>query len=228
MATSRSNLSRRFIRTAQTTATAAVAAIMLLGAAAPAHADTTPRARMPIGTWVLTKNADGHVQVVTGSDAIEIATQAQAGDPGPVVLSVQTDQAVHSLEIAGRENDPMRSQQWALDKTSFEAAWSVTRGQGVKVAVIDSGVEVGHQELQGSVLPGKDFVNPGDDGRIDPDGHGTHVAGIIAAHINNGLGIDGAAPAFTSSPCASSTRTAVAWRRMLPKASSGPPITAHG
>jgi type VII secretion-associated serine protease mycosin len=101
---------------------------------------------------------------------------------------------VHALEVAGSENDPMRSQQWALDKVSFESAWSVTSGQGVKVAVIDSGVEADHQDLAGSVLPGIDYVNPADDGRVDPNGHGTHVAGIIAAHVNNGLGIDGAAP----------------------------------
>ena len=44
------------------------------------------------------------------------------------------------------------------------------------------------------MLPGKDYVTPGSDGRIDPNGHGTHVAGIIAAHVNNALGIAGAAP----------------------------------
>jgi len=92
------------------------------------------------------------------------------------------------------ENDPLRSQQWALDKTSFEAAWSVTRGAAVTVAVIDSGVEADHQDLAGSVLPGKDYVNPSDDGRVDPNGHGTFVAGIIVAHVDNALGIDGAAP----------------------------------
>ena len=70
----------------------------------------------------------------------------------------------------------------------------MTRGRGVKVAIVDSGVEAAHQDLVGSVLPGKDYVNPADDGRIDPNGHGTHVAGIIAAHVDNGLGIDGAAP----------------------------------
>ena len=67
-------------------------------------------------------------------------------------------------------------------------------GAGVKVAVIDSGVEAAHQDLSGSVLPGKDYIDPSGDGRVDPNGHGTHVAGIIAAHVNNGLGIDGAAP----------------------------------
>jgi type VII secretion-associated serine protease mycosin len=88
----------------------------------------------------------------------------------------------------------MRPQQWALDQVSFEATWPVTRGGGIVVAVIDSGVLGNHQDLAGSVLPGKDYVQAGSDGRIDPNGHGTHVAGIIAAHVNNATGIAGAAP----------------------------------
>jgi type VII secretion-associated serine protease mycosin len=191
-----SHLNPIFTRSAQTGAAALVAAIALLGATAPAQAEVaaSSRVRIPAGAWVMTQAADGHIAVVTGRAALEVATKAADGTPGPKVLSVQPDQAVHSLELAGHENDPMRSQQWALDKTSFESAWSLTRGHGVKVAVIDSGVEVNHQELTGSVLRGKDYIDPSSEGRIDPDGHGTHVAGIIAAHINNAVGIDGAAP----------------------------------
>ena len=183
-----------FTRTAQASTTAVVSVIALVGATVPAHADAAPRVRLPAGAWVMTRTTDGQVNVVTGREALEVTTNATEGAPGPSVLSVEPDQTVHALEIAGHENDPMRSQQWALDRTSFEQAWAVTRGHGVKVAVIDSGVAVNHQELQGSVLRGIDYINPGTQGRIDPDGHGTHVAGIIAAHVNNAVGIDGAAP----------------------------------
>jgi hypothetical protein len=55
-------------------------------------------------------------------------------------------------------------------------------------------VNVHHEDLGGAVLPGIDYVNPGADGRSDPNGHGTHVAGVIAAHANNARGIAGAAP----------------------------------
>ena len=196
------NLNPIFTRSAQTGATAVVAAIALLGAAAPAHAEVAAasRVRIPAGAWVMTQGAGGHLAVVTGRAALEAATNAADGSNGPKVLSVQPDQAVHSLELAGHENDPMRSQQWALDKTSFESAWSLTRGHGVIVAVIDSGVDATHQDLTGSVLRGKDYIDPGTYGQIDPDGHGTHVAGILAAHVNNGVGIDGAAPAVRILP----------------------------
>jgi type VII secretion-associated serine protease mycosin len=64
----------------------------------------------------------------------------------------------------------------------------------VKVAVIDSGVRGDHQDLAGTVLPGIDFVSPGGNGWNDRNGHGTHVAGIIAAAANNGVGVAGGAP----------------------------------
>lgn len=180
-------------RSARRVAGAAVATLAVLGVGAPARADgpTTPPdpARdLPAHAWAVAKDADGHLHVVTGREAGELVSDAEHGRPGPELLSVQADRPVHAL------GDPMRSQQWALDRVPFEAAWTVTRGRGVVVAIIDSGVNAAHQELSGSVLPGKDYVNAGSDARIDPNGHGTHVAGVIAAHVNNGLGIAGAAP----------------------------------
>lgn len=65
-------------------------------------------------------------------------------------------------------------------------------GNGIKVAVIDSGVDYNHPELAKVYAGGKDFVNRDDD-PMDIDGHGTHVAGIIAAELN-GIGVVGAAP----------------------------------
>ena len=182
-------------RSARIASAALAAALVLCGGVGPARADDSSAVvPVPDHPWVVTQAADGRLQVFTGRDATELATRAAHGAAGPRVISVQPDEKVHALEVSGRENDPLRSQQWALDKVSFESAWSVTRGRGVKVAIIDSGVEAAHQDLVGSVLPGKDYVNPADDGRIDPNGHGTHVAGIIAAHVDNGIGIDGAAP----------------------------------
>ena len=60
------------------------------------------------------------------------------------------------------------------------------------VAIIDTGVLSTHVDLQGKVLAGYDFVN-NDSDPADDDGHGTHVAGIAAAHGNNGLGVTGVA-----------------------------------
>ncbi|WP_188306159.1 type VII secretion-associated serine protease mycosin [Streptomyces sp. CBMA123] len=79
--------------------------------------------------------------------------------------------------------DQIRDQQWALK--TFEAEthiWPISQGEGVTVAVIDSGVNSEHQDLTGQVLPGADFSGTKSDGRIDTDGHGTAMASLIAGH----------------------------------------------
>jgi type VII secretion-associated serine protease mycosin len=90
-------------------------------------------------------------------------------------------------------NDTFRSQQWALTALKAETVHSYTRGSGVTVAVIDTGVKSSHSDLSGNVLSGTDYVAPGTSAN-DENGHGTHVAGIIAALYNNSRGIAGMAP----------------------------------
>jgi subtilisin family serine protease len=96
-------------------------------------------------------------------------------------------------------NDEYFADQWGPIKISAPAAWQVgsATGFGIKVAVVDSGVDLQHEDLlcpgKLDVVPGSDFV--ASDG--DPDdglGHGTHVAGIIGACTNNETGIAGVAP----------------------------------
>jgi subtilisin family serine protease len=179
-----------FARNARVGVVAVATALALLGGSIPARAEDPDAVDLPDNAWIVTQADDGQVQVVTGDAAEAVVEREAAGAPGPEVLSVETDQAMHALGL----NDPLRSQQWALDRVAFEGAWNVTRGRNVKVAVIDSGVNGSHEDLAGSVLPGIDYVNAGGDGRSDPNGHGTHVAGVIAAHANNARGIAGAAP----------------------------------
>ena len=105
-------------------------------------------------------------------------------------------------------NDPLRSQQWGLDQVHAEAAWPTTTGSGVTVAVVDTGVDLSHPDLKANLVPGATFTgcskqNPppcgngdyrGPDGENNADEHGTHVAGIVAAIANNGVGVAGVAP----------------------------------
>jgi thermitase len=90
-------------------------------------------------------------------------------------------------------NDTYRSQQWALTALKAETVHQSTRGSGVTVAVIDTGVKSSHSDLSGNVLSGVDYVVPGTSAN-DENGHGTHVAGIVAALYNNSRGIAGFAP----------------------------------
>jgi subtilisin family serine protease len=150
-------------------------------------------------------------------------------------LAMQTGRSVYverSYQLLGPEDEPSYSQQWSLENTGqtggtpdadidASAAWGVSTGAGVVVAVVDSGVEPTHPELDGQLWanPGETLNGLDDDGNgyvddiagwdfydldNDPtpvgvsaeDAHGTLVAGVIAAEVN-GVGITGVAPDTT-------------------------------
>ena len=92
-------------------------------------------------------------------------------------------------------NDPYYPDQWALTHVGATCAWERTIGSpDVTVAVVDSGVDMQHPDLVDRLRDdGRDFVD-GDDDPSDENGHGTNVAGIIAATIDNGEGGAGLAP----------------------------------
>lgn len=87
-----------------------------------------------------------------------------------------------------------RDRQWHLDYLDIEAVHRISTGQGVVVAVVDSGVDATHPDLKGQVLPGLRSDGRSGDGRVDEDGHGTHVAAIIAGTNSGRDGVLGVAP----------------------------------
>lgn len=94
--------------------------------------------------------------------------------------------------------DAVRDAQWHLDFLKVTQAHRISQGVGVTVAVIDTGVDAGHPDLRGAVLPGTDLSGSPEgrrDGRADTDGHGTSMAGLIAARGRGGArGALGIAP----------------------------------
>ena len=104
-------------------------------------------------------------------------------------------------------SDPLAGVLWGLNNTGQSVwwrrgtpdadidapqAWAVSRGAGVVVGVVDTGVDAGHPDLASRLVPGHDFVEDDEDPQ-DGHGHGTHVAGTIAA-AENGVGVIGVAP----------------------------------
>jgi subtilisin family serine protease len=133
--------------------------------------------------------------VASPDEAAAVADQKAAdGD----LVAVDVDKPVRAST-----NDPRFNEQWAFTKVPFESAWTtVGTGTGITVAVVDTGVMAAHPDLSGQVLNGAHFLHsdsgepvpPGIGGTEDGSGHGTHVAGTVAAKSNNGTGVSGAAP----------------------------------
>jgi thermitase len=123
----------------------------------------------------------------------------------PYVDTVQRDYTTHAFLTP---DDPLFTVQYAFDNTgqsvlgkkgtpnddiNVEQAWNVTEGNGVKVAILDTGINLNQPDLAGKVILQKTFVT-GTTSVEDGNGHGTHVAGILAADTNNNIGVAGTCP----------------------------------
>ena len=98
-----------------------------------------------------------------------------------------------SASAATTINDYYSSLQWGLVSIGGPAAWTVSQGKGIVVAVVDTGVDLNHPDLRGQLVPGYDFVDNSTQ-PMDHNGHGTLMAGIIAALTNNMVGVAAVAP----------------------------------
>lgn len=132
----------------------------------------------------------------------------------PAILTPPAQAQTGAAECTFPGADPIEERPWALQRVLLDQLWEGTQGEGVSVAVIDSGVDTAHPQLAGAVEAsrGADFTpaDPGRDdtpattsrgnGTTDTVGHGTKVAGIIAARAADGTGFVGLAPRATIIP----------------------------
>jgi len=113
------------------------------------------------------------------------------------VKKVEVDAKVFALGKPNSVTQPAETLEWGVNRIDADLAWANGKGAGVKVAVIDTGIDKDHPDLVANLKGGANFtfargvVDPNRWG--DDNGHGTHVAGIIAA-IDNEIGVIGVAP----------------------------------
>ena len=142
------------------------------------------------GLSVAGKTAASGRSVTGGSVRAGLPVVAPALSAGLPVAAPATPRA----EPEPLLGDSVRAEQWHLKTLNVPGAWTYATGAGVTVAVIDSGVDAGHKDLQGQVLPGLDLVDPGGDGDTDLVGHGTTVSALIAGRNDDDAGVVGIAP----------------------------------
>lgn len=135
------------------------------------------------------------VEVPKGQNTAEFC-QKLADEEG-----VQYAEPENVYRAALTPNDPEFGKQWGIARIAAPTAWDVTQGSGVVVAVVDTGVELNHPDLVGRLDTANDydFVNF-DSNASDDNGHGTHVAGTVAANTNNTIGVTGVAGQATVLP----------------------------
>ncbi|HUS15604.1 MAG TPA: S8 family serine peptidase, partial [Chloroflexia bacterium] len=142
-------------------------------------------AGIPAAVERLMEIPGGYVLSVPAGQEIS-ATAALSGQPDIVAVDPNRVRHLHARP-PGAPNDPLYPVQWSYPRVHAPDAWNLAQRGGVVVAVLDTGLDLTHPEFGGRIAPGANFINPGASPQ-DDHGHGTHVAGIIAAQGNNGIG----------------------------------------
>ncbi len=128
--------------------------------------------------------------VVASIDEAELKEAEAELDQNPDVTTVE-DNVLRYASVDS--NDPGYYDQAHILTSRLPVAWEVTKGStSLDIAILDTGVDLDHPDLDGRLVTGTDVVN-NDNNPMDDEGHGTMVAGIAAAETNNGLGVAGAA-----------------------------------
>lgn len=188
--------------------------LMLLGALLPVSVVGQPETVRVLLTFDgsrdtnIVTQAGGHVlhsyTLLNNVLAIEVPESALHGllqNPNIVAVEFDAEVFASDAEQAGKGNpsggttQPAQQLPWGVDRIDAELATAT--GAGVAVCIVDTGIDQDHPDLQANILGGKNFVAKGvtvDSTKWDDDnGHGTHVAGTVAA-VDNSIGVVGVAP----------------------------------
>ncbi|HEX7033540.1 MAG TPA: S8 family peptidase [Nitrososphaera sp.] len=167
----------------------------------PSFSNIPPPSAIPaIVSFVKDRYDPGLIQAAGGHILEEFDTMEMANAllPTSALASLAQSPAIEFIEIDGRfeiaqASTSEYSESWALVDIGAEPVHSLDyTGRGVKIALLDTGIDYNHPELARNYRGGYDFIN-NDNDPMDDNGHGTHVAGILAA-AKDGKGIVGIAP----------------------------------
>ncbi|MBS3908153.1 MAG: S8 family peptidase [Actinobacteria bacterium] len=132
-----------------------------------------------------------HLHLINAAVAVLPSEAQTALAKSPGVIGIENDGIV--VALGGKTiAESTQALPWGIDRINADLVWPVSIGSGVKVAVIDTGIDIAHPDLAANVKGGFNAINRKASAN-DDHGHGSHVAGIVAA-VDNSIGVIGAAP----------------------------------
>ncbi len=112
------------------------------------------------------------------------------------ILRIDEDLVLYATEKKSGEkpksSQPPQELTWGIERIRADWAWPITEGSTIKVAILDTGIDLDHPDLQDNIKGNVNIIRPKKNGD-DDNGHGTHVAGIVAA-VDNEIGVIGTGP----------------------------------
>lgn len=124
------------------------------------------------------------------AQAVYLPQQAEAAlKIHPSIKRIDPDVVVQATGKPTLSPQPPQTLPWGIDRVEADVAWSTTSGTGVKVAIVDTGIDLTHPDLASNIKGGVNTINARKSAN-DDNGHGTHVAGTVAA-LNNSIGVVG-------------------------------------
>ncbi|UCD91884.1 MAG: S8 family serine peptidase [Methanobacteriota archaeon] len=137
----------------------------------------------------LIESYGGRVEYVYDNLPIVLATI-----PENRIAALSHNHQIEYVEENGIGQITAQTLPWGVDKIDAELVWAdPNKGTGIKIAILDSGMDYNHPDLNDNYVAGYDFYGSDDDDPMDENGHGTHVAGTVAAEDND-FGVVGVAP----------------------------------
>ncbi|MDD5773692.1 MAG: S8 family peptidase [bacterium] len=127
--------------------------------------------------------------------AVELSSSAEKEVlKRPEVERIDEDIIIYTSGKPSKPPSPQPAEvlPWGVDRINAEMTWSITTGSGIKVAIVDTGIFLNHPDLVNNIKGNVNTINPAKGGN-DDNGHGTHVAGIVAA-MDNSFGVIGVGP----------------------------------
>lgn len=144
---------------------------------------------------VLLKNSGAvkikHLKLINGT-AVHLTPQAEKDlKKKDEILRIDEDLVIHAVDKKSKPQPP-EELPWGIDRIEADAVWETTTGSTIRVAILDTGIDLDHPDLQDNIKGQVNMIKPFKSGD-DDSGHGTHVAGIVAA-VDNEIGVIGTGP----------------------------------